>query len=568
MKKSFILLLFWCGALLGYDVQFTGITDEKILHLIEANSELVSLKKSPPSTQIGLKRRVENDIPNIIKALHSLAYYNARVESKVEQDLVTISIDLGPVYPLVSFNVESDCLDQISLEDLGITLHTPALPSKILLAEEQLLTILAKNGRPYARVTQREVTANQKEKNITVDLEIDCGPLVYFGQTTVGGLCSVRPEFVLRHSCMKEGKPYNTEKIEKTRQRLETSGLFSSVVIEEGEADGERMPMHISVSEAKHRTIGYGVSYSTQKGPGVAAEWEHRNFRGSGELLSFNANIASRRKEGSLMYMIPNFRRYNQDLIWLAEVENEITDGFHETSFTTSCKLDRKINETSRYSYGLQYKFLRDTHSDNNDDFNLLKTPLEYSWSNVDSILDPIRGTSLYLKAEPSFQLSRTKFAYSINQLSLSCYVPITCKTTLASRAVLGSIIGTSRTMIPPSERFYAGTESLLRGYNYMTVSPLDAANKPIGGRSMMVFSFEPRFRLNDSWGAVCFYEAGNVYSEVLPQFREKMLQDVGVGIRYYTPVGPLRLDFAVPLDRRKKVDSNYQFYFSIGQAF
>lgn len=138
----------------------------------------------------------------------------------------------------------------------------------------------------------------------------------------------------------------------------------------------------------------------------------------------------------------------------------------------------------------------------------------------------------------------------------------------LAAKVNLATIQGAGRHTIPPSERLYAGSESTLRGYNYYTVSPLDKKDDPIGGRSLMIYTVEGRWRASEKWGGVLFYDVGNVYSSPLPQFDKKMLQSVGIGIRYYTPVGPLRLDIAYPLKRRKHVDNSFQVYFSVGQSF
>ena len=136
-----------------------------------------------------------------------------------------------------------------------------------------------------------------------------------------------------------------------------------------------------------------------------------------------------------------------------------------------------------------------------------------------------------------------------------------------AAKLTLGTILGASQHEIPPPERFYAGSESTLRGYRYLTVSPLGHHEKPLGGRSMFIYSLEFRSRIGENLGLVFFYDIGNVYRKALPEFRERMRQSAGVGIRYYTPIGPLRLDIAVPLNKRH-IDNSLEAYFSIGQSF
>jgi translocation and assembly module TamA len=160
-------------------------------------------------------------------------------------------------------------------------------------------------------------------------------------------------------------------------------------------------------------------------------------------------------------------------------------------------------------------------------------------------------------------------FAYAINLATVTGYMPVFNDDffVLAGKAHIGSIYGSRRYTIPPPERFYAGSECVLRGYKYMTVSPLDREDKPIGGRSIMVYSLETRFRIQ-SFGWAFFYEVGNVYEQIVPQFFHKQLQSIGLGFRYFTQVGPLRFDLAFPLNPRKGIDKPFQLYISIGQAF
>jgi translocation and assembly module TamA len=183
--------------------------------------------------------------------------------------------------------------------------------------------------------------------------------------------------------------------------------------------------------------------------------------------------------------------------------------------------------------------------------------------------LDPTSGYSIHLKSVPSLQLKPPHFAYCPTTFISTFYLPFQedHRFVVAGKLTVGSIFGTSRHTIPPSERFYAGNENTLRGYGYETVSPLKD-HKPIGGRSIMVLSLEARMRLSETLGLVGFYEIGNVYSSPAPQFNHEQLQSAGVGVRYHTAVGPIRLDFAFPLNRRPKVDGPFQAYLSIGQSF
>ena len=138
----------------------------------------------------------------------------------------------------------------------------------------------------------------------------------------------------------------------------------------------------------------------------------------------------------------------------------------------------------------------------------------------------------------------------------------------LALRGNLGSIAGTSRNDIPADERFYAGGGGSIRGYGYQLAGPLDDENDPIGGRSLIELNGELRYRMSDTIGLVYFIDGGTVADNALPSLEEDVFIGTGIGVRYITPIGPLRADIGIPLDRRSDVDDMFQIYVSIGQAY
>lgn len=570
----------------GYEVVFKGIDNPEIQCFLEETSQLIKLKKNEPGTRTALRRRAEADLSNLSKALQSKAYYNAKldliIEDKNEPFIVTVVVDIGPQYPFADFKIvpaenteeeeEPFPYECIHLEKLGISIGTPAYPKIIIEAEDKLLTYMSRKGYPLAYIDKREVLADQTAHSVNVILHVCSGSLARFGMTDVEGNVKVKDEYFYRKIMWKAGKIYDPDQVNRTFNSLESSGLFSSINIDYDEEVDENglLPIHIHVNEGKHRSIGAGLSYNTDFGIGISGEWQHRNIRGLGERISTTANIWQEKKDASFLFVQPDFLRPLQDLVFQLEFLNEKTKGFVETYYSISETLEKQINDHLRGSCGVMVKELHNTHTDNNGEFSLFKIPMQLMWIKTNSILDPTKGHTLYLKMIPSFQIIDDKFAYVINSVTATYYKPVTSnhKFVLATKLSLGSIYGTPNHAIPPSERLYAGSDNLLRGYKYMTVSPLDREHKPIGGRSLMVFSFEARIRSTETLGFVGFYDIGNVHKEYFPQFGRKQLQSTGIGLRYHTPVGPLRLDLAFPLNRRSHIDNSFQFYVSIGQAF
>lgn len=575
---SFYSLYLW-----SYEVKFEGIENPEELELVQSASQLVKLKDSPPATLLGLKRRAEGDISHIIQALQSQAHYGATAHFSINREgsKVTVKVQPGPVYPLAAFQIryfqngqevsENSLICPITLQDLNIEIGAPALPETILNAEDTILDKLNLQGYAFASIKKREVLADQQAKNVIVQLEIEIGPLTYFGPLTIKGLERVSEKFIYKKLRWCTGELYNPIKIEKTQEALELSALFRSVNITHAEEpiDCDRLPMEISLVEAKQHSIGFGLNYTTSLGPGITGEWEDRNVFGEGQKLSIRSNVWQKLQEGSMTYLIPDFGRRDQNLIWLLDYCHERTKSFTEHALSFSGTIERKINEHLRISYGGMYKRLRSQRSDFNGTFDLLKMPLQLRWSNADSVLEPTKGGTLQLKLIPSFQIFQPRFAYSINTLTGTIYQALTKdkRHIFAAKLMIGSIFGASKHEIPPPERFYAGSESTLRGYRYLTVSPLGRHDKPLGGRSIFIYSLEFRNRIGKNLGLVLFYDIGNVYWGPIPNFRKGFRQSAGLGIRYYTPIGPIRLDIAVPLNKRR-IDNPVEVYFSIGQSF
>lgn len=579
-----VVFFCWSSTLLwSYEVRFDGIQDPDQLKLVQSASQLEKLKDSPPATLLGLKRRAEGDMNNIVQALQSQAYYDAKANFSIENNrsLVLVKIQPGPIYPFGAFHIrylqneeeisENALQCPISLESLKVEIGAPALPETILSAEDTLLDQLNLQGYAFASIKKREVFADQKAKNVVVELVVETGPLTYFGPISIKGLERVNEKFFYKKLRWCQGDLYNPKKLEKTQEALELSGLFRSVNISHAEepVDGNLLPLDISVLEGKQRSIGFGLNYTTSLGPGISGEWEDRNILGDGQKLSVRSDIWQKLQEGSISYLIPDFGHQDQNLIWLLEYQRERTKSFTENSLSFSGTIERKINEHLRISYGGMYKRLRSQRSDFNGTFDLLKAPLGLRWTNTDSILEPTKGATLQLKVIPSFQIFKPRFAYCINTFTGTLYQSLTQnkRHVFAVKLMVGSIFGASKHEIPPPERFYAGSESTLRGYRYLTVSPLGREDKPLGGRSMFIYSLELRNRIGKNFGLVFFYDIGNVYTNFLPDFKDGVRQSAGLGLRYYTPIGPIRLDAAFPLNKRH-IDNSLEVYFSIGQAF
>ena len=197
--------------------------------------------------------------------------------------------------------------------------------------------------------------------------------------------------------------------------------------------------------------------------------------------------------------------------------------------------------------------------------FYIAALPAQLSYDGSDDLLNPSRGYRLSGRLSPEVSFHAGTFTYARAQIDASIYQPVGSKVVLAGRLRLGTIMGAQRDQIAPSRRYYAGGGGSVRGYGYQDIGPKDVNNDPIGGRSINEFSIETRVRFGD-FGVVPFFDAGNIYTNALPQF-SGLRYGTGLGVRYYTSFGPIRLDVGTPINRRKG-DPRVAIYVSLGQAF
>lgn len=569
---------------LHYKVEFQGLDDPAALKTIKAASQLTSLKKHPPASINSLRYRAEADIPEFLKILHAYGYYEARVGLQIQEvnDEVWIHVifDPGPIYRLGSFNIHlyqgqpdnpvyCECA---GLDYIGVVIGSPALAQNAIDSELRLLDFLSQCGYPLAAVEKRDVVADGKTRLLDFDLYINTGPLSYFGKTTIDGLASVKKSVVERKIRWTENELYTNEAVQKTQNALMDTGLFNSVMITHTLEPNEngQLDMRIELTETKHKSIDVGGSYQTIWGPGVTFGWENRNVAGLGRKLSLQGDLTQRNHSGILSYVLPDFRSEGQKLIWEAEAMHEDIKAYHERAYSLTGRLEKSIGHSFNLSVGADIERLLVNDSVDNGNTVLIEGLINLRWSCANSLLNPTKGITVEYLAVPTLSAKNVSDSYIMQQLQQSYYIPVTSshRVVIAQKLTFGFILSNSLNAIPVPKRFLGGSEDELRGYQYHTVSALGAHHRPKGGRSAIFYSFEPRFRMTEAIGVVPFFDIGNVWENPFPVFTRRWFKSVGIGVRYFSIVGPFRLDIAFPLDRRKHFDALYKIYVSLGQMF
>lgn len=479
-------------------------------------------------------------------------------------------VELKIVHPDGTSETRSMTDAELKTANLSIGMRAEAEP--IILAEQSVLDVFRNEGYPLVKAGKKRVLADTAEKTIRVIYEVTTGKKATFGKINVVGAGDVDADFIRGYHAWDSGDVYSPEKVTETRRDLAQSNLFNSVIVKPvgPVGDNGEIPIEMRVQERDHRTIGGGLDYSTADGPGANAFWEHRNLFGKGEKLRLKLEGSGLKQGASASFRKPQFLRRKQALVAEGEATSYTTDAYDGNLANAFTGIERRFWKNWSATYGVTAEYSDLTGADSpNEEFYLggLRGILRHD--NTDNPLDPTKGDRLELSVSPYISLAGANTQFTSVSLDGSQYYAFDEKGhyILAGRGRIGSIFGDERSSLPSNKRFYSGGGGSVRGYEYQTVGPLNKDGDPIGGRSVLEAGLEFRARITDSIGLVPFVEGGNVYETVTPKDFD-LMWSTGLGLRYYTAIGPVRFDFAVPLDKRDNIDDDYQIYLSLGQAF
>lgn len=567
----------------SYRVAIEGVPEAGVRKLLRRVSQLVARTDRPPATRTGLRRRARDDRERLLSALRSQGFYGAELSWSLDTETdpltVRVQVETGPVYLLAGTGIvyTQPLSERVSVprsgDELGLEMGQHARSAPIRAAQEQLLTRLENDGYPLAEVADREVVVNHERTTLRVKWRIDPGPFVRFGGWNLTGLEQVEPGYLRRFRAWQPGEPFDQRLVERTRAALRETGLFAGISVTRGESVDGRLPLTFSFRERDRRSLGFTGRFSTSEGPIVTGFWEHRNLLGRDQDLRLSATGGFVRQSAQARFTQPNFRRLDQNLALSSEARRQDTDAFEERALTGEASLERPLFDDWTGSVGTSSEFTETEDAEGTRQFFVLGAPIRLRRDTRDDSRNPTAGTRLSLSTQPVVTAVDETQAFLRNEAEASAYHTVfgTDRVVLAGRARFGSIVAGATDDIPAGKRFFAGGAGSVRGFDFQEIGPLDADNDPLGGRSVLSFNAEARVRIGESFGVVPFLDAGQVYDERFPDlFRDPdrvLRYGAGLGLRYYTAVGPVRLDVAVPLNDRP-VDDAFELYISLGQAF
>lgn len=531
---------------------------------------------------------------------------------------VSIAFTLGPLYHLGSIEIDGELPEGVR-NALGLAGGEPAVASNVLAGGARLLNALQERGYAFAQVDAPVAYEAADTPVLDVRFHVVAGAKVNIGEIRMEGLKRVHKSLLSARLMLHTGDPYSPSAIERARHDLLGLGVFGQVSVQLGTAVDESggVPVTFKFRERLRHAIALSAAYSSDLGGSGGVTWTDRNVFGNAEQLTVAAsviNLGGSDTTGvgydtSIKYLMPDFGHRDQSLQFAVGAIKQSLQAYDQTALTTSVTLARKISSQWNVSISgatteeritqvtseeicqtTGQKLCQSTDVVAAGDvvvpisttyyYTLLALPINVGFDSThlaSPLEDPHRGVRASVSVTPTLALGHPNALFVISQVKASAYfdldhlLPIDPgRTVLAGRALAGLAEGAGELSLPPDQRFYAGGSGTIRGYAYQSVGPKfrDPDQTPIGGTAITAGSLELRQRVGANWGGAIFVDAGQV-SASLKAVAGEFDIGAGVGLRYYTPIGPIRLDVAFPTKRLPSpYNDAFEVYIGLGQSF
>lgn len=534
--------------------------------------------------------------------------FDVKLNGKQDAVDVVLTIDEGEPIRVVAVEYRGfEAVPEAHMNDVRsqspLKVNEPRDRQEVIAAHEVAVNELRDHGHPYARVATDE-NDGPNGREATVVFTAEPGPVAYFGTVEIAGNSSVGDRVIERQLSFKPGDLYRRSLVQESQRRLYAMELFQFVNVESlnPEQQQERLNTRVTVAEGKHQRVNLGVGYGTEEKARADGQYRHVNFLGGARSAGVRARWSSLDRGVRLELTQPYFFRPSLSLGGDAQQWYTYTPAYRSAvtggkatlthrkgaGFSWAVSMSSERNSTSIASNVLANPALYEQlYADlialgldpttGRQEGTLSAIGFDLQRSTADNVLNARRGYQLALHAEQAGRLLPGTFNYTAVSADARHYLSLSERLVVASRIQLGAINGQGNdpTQVPFSKKFFLGGATSIRGWGRFEVSPLGRSGLPIGGNTMLAFSSELRLSTSGNLGGVLFLDGGNVWANDWDIRVQDLRYAVGPGLRYQTPVGPIRFDLGYQLnpDAALRVNGQpqqrrWRVHFSIGQAF
>lgn len=496
----------------------------------------------------------------------------APMDAPARIDRVEINVDPGPVFRFSRASIAP--LTSGTVLPPGFAVPEVARSGSIVTAAQNGISAWREAGHAKAKVARQVITADHRKDQLSAEITLAPGPRAHFGRLSVSGNERLRLQRLIKIAGFPSGETYSPARLEEVRNRLRRTGIFSAVTLTEAEAlrNGDLLDATLSVVEAKLHRLGAGAEVSTSEGATISGYWLHRNLRGGGEKLRLEAEVSGIGSEGGTDYSfgarLDRPASFSPDTA--AYLETALTRK-HEEDYTQSgymlgFGLSHIFSERLSGEAGIGYEWSRIDDGLSETIFRQITLPLALTWDNRNITTDATRGYFGQIELMPFYGLGTTGSGARL-QGDFRAYRGFGAEDrfVLAGRAQIGGVFGADLAETPRDYLFYSGGGGTVRGQPYQSLGTNDLGVHT-GGARFLGLSAELRAGVTEKIGVVAFYDTGFVGTGSFSDSTGDWHSGAGLGLRYKTPIGPIRLDVAAPVGG--STGDGPQLYLGIGQAF
>ncbi len=451
-------------------------------------------------------------------------------------------------------------------------------------SKARLRAALDDQGHPLNKV-EGQVRVYPRRLRAEIFFRVDIGPRVLFGPTRVEGTNYTSPRFIIRSKTYARGQPFSRRALRQTQAKLLDSGFFASVSLEPefDKLHEGQVPVKVLVQERKRHSLRLGLGYGTEDLARMRIVQTNRNMFGFDETFTIEGKWSAIYLGMVGRIMVPYVFNLSSDLLLAGGVQQRNEEAYEDRRIFVTPLFEFRLGRHWSWFAGYNLESDRmlelksqvpDPEDEQRHQF-ISSLPLGLKYDDRNSILDPTRGSYLRLHLELSSDVLGSELSFVRPRLDLSHVMPLgklwgKGQWHLAGRLQLGLCLPLEATdRIPLIRRFFPGGANSVRGYPYQSLGPLDSGGKPLGGEAALVGNLELRFPIRGNLGGVVFLDLGNAYEDWEELDFFNLRYSAGLGLRYQTPVGPIRLDWGYQLNPPEDAPiPRQQFYFSVGQAF
>ncbi len=580
------------GALEPFAFSVAG-DDSRLADRLRGASLLLAVEGDRPADE-ELFATARQEYGRLIGALYVAGHYGGVISVRLDGREVA---DISPMTPPRNIRQVSISVDPGPQFAYGETRIAPLAPGETLPPDLAPGTVAASSalrdgvgaavdgwrsaGHAKARPGAQDIVADHANRILTARVAIEPGPVVTFGRFAVTGAERVRPERIRAIAGFPEGERFDPALIEKSEQRLRRTGAFASVAASEAEAlgPGDTLDVAVALLEAPRRRIGVGAEFDTEDGVRLTAFWLHRNLLGGAERLRIEGEVGGiGARSGGIDYRLSSrFSRpatfTPETTLFIAAVAERLTERDYRVqraAFDVGVTHIFSDRLTAEGAVSLRTERVFDT--DGTRRLDTLGLPLSVTWDGRDNDRNPTEGLYLAAGLTPFLGLAGADTGAQVKLDARGYLAPTgSDRLVLAGRVQIGTVVGAELLRTPREYLFYSGGGGSVRGQPFQSLGVTSACpggppgcTLRTGGRGYAALSAELRARFTETIGGVGFADAGYVSAGSFGG--GDWHAGAGVGLRYATPIGPLRVDVGLPV--RGTTGDGPQLYIGIGQAF